>query len=143
MYQIDSPLDQQWILLLLLTGYSIVSWVPQHPYVQICVAQPNGSFSDIVYSTQYYLGVELVGQMLHHMAFNRDLGVEDAQIVPQLIIPCDYYALAAVVIFGTACPSHHLEDVLLGELYPFALLRGVHLGAFDDDCVGWEVDTPS
>ena len=81
--------------------------------------------------------------MRYELTLEWNLSVEESEVVTELIISGDDDTLTTVIVLGTTCPPHHLEDVLLGKFDPLALLRGIYLSALYDDSMGWKIDTPS
>ena len=55
---------------------------------------------------------------------------------------CNDDPLSHGIVLRPTSPTHHLQNILRTELNPLSLLGAVYLSAFNDNCVGWEVDTP-
>lgn len=65
---------------------------------------------DILHVTQYYLSIEHVRQFPHHLTLNRQLLVEQRQIILQLSMRCDEDSLSFGVVLRTTSSTKHLKS---------------------------------
>lgn len=117
--------------------------VSEHPDVQVGVSNPAHSLSDIADRTQDHLSAELVGELRDQLRLDGQLHVVHREIVLQLGVICDYYALSKCIVLRPSCSAHHLKNVLRAQLDPLSLLWAVDLRTFNDHCVSGQVNTPS
>mmetsp|Transcript_1476 Transcript_1476/g.4618 ORF Transcript_1476/g.4618 Transcript_1476/m.4618 type:complete len:419 (+) Transcript_1476:3107-4363(+) len=141
-HQVAQPLAQLGVGLRLLDAHAVQLRAAQHADVQVGVAEPVDGVVDALHGAQHQLGVEVVGEARHELALDRQLVVEQREVVLQLAVAGDDDALALAVVLRAAGAAHHLADVQRAQLHPAALLGAVHLCALDDDRVRGQVHTP-
>mmetsp|Transcript_28044 Transcript_28044/g.66664 ORF Transcript_28044/g.66664 Transcript_28044/m.66664 type:complete len:432 (-) Transcript_28044:2560-3855(-) len=142
MRQVQSPLLQYGVLLNLVGGDAVERGVAEHADVEVRVAQPVYSVAHALDRAEDDLGVEEIGELLDHLGLDRELLVEQRQVVLQLRVGRDDDAGPAGVELRPAGAPHHLHHIQRRKLDPAALVGAVDLRAFDDDGVRGQVDTP-
>lgn len=76
----------------------------------------GGAYLGILHVAQHDLCVQHVRKLPHHLALDRQLLVEQRQVVLQLAVGGDQDALALGVVLRAASSSQHLRENGQGEL---------------------------
>ena len=109
--QVGPPLLQLGVLLPGLHRDLVQCGVPEHPDVEVGVAQPVRGVLHSLHRAQQYLGVHHVWKLGHQMGLYGQLLAEQRQVVLQLRVVGDQDALALGVVLRSAGPAQHLEHV--------------------------------
>mmetsp|Transcript_11887 Transcript_11887/g.50962 ORF Transcript_11887/g.50962 Transcript_11887/m.50962 type:complete len:427 (-) Transcript_11887:2664-3944(-) len=141
-HQIGATLFERGVLLQRVHPDAVQVGVAQHAHVEVGVPQPRHGFARARHRPENNLRVERVREVSNELRLDRQLLVEQRQVVLQLAVLRDDDALAEGVELRPAGAAHHLHHVLETQLVPPPFFGVIHLRSLDDHSVRGQVHAP-